>query len=188
MSTVPNNCGKEDKNKYRNKRYNNKRKNDIIPELIRKGLCPVCKERSSEISMACAGMHTYCFECIKNWAESKKELSCPECRKVCSNFIVLPVEKDKQSEELKKFIESVKIIPNPNDHGEGCTCFDDEFNNTSVYSDWTMQHYVDNKKQLELYYKTKESFSEKDLSYLIHWKLVKISSNHSHPLHVSRFN
>jgi hypothetical protein len=162
--------------KPRNNKYRNKRlaKPGEVHESIRKDMCPVCKERPAEISMTCAGMHTYCFECIKNWADSKKELSCPECRKVCPNLIVLPIEKEKQTEELKKFITSVKIIPNPRRHGKGCTCFENEFDNTAVYPDWTLQHFVDNKQQLELYHKNKDEFSESDLSKLIHWNMVSL--------------
>lgn len=151
--------------------------------------CSICRERNTEISMPCAGMHSYCFTCVKDWMVSnKKELTCPECRKVCDNIIKLPLSKEKISNEFTDFLESVKIIPNPLKHDEDCKCFQTYFDNTCVYPSWTLIHYVENKDQLELYYDTIKTTKFKDnsegLSKLIKWNIVSDDEDrHSHRRH-----
>lgn len=158
-------------------------------ECLEKDKCSVCREKNKEIAMPCAGMHSYCFECIKNWmVNNKKELTCPECRKTCDNIIKLPISKEKLSTEFNEFLESVQIIPNPLKHDEDCKCFQTFFDNTCVYPSWTLTHFVENKEQLELYYDTIKTTKFKDnpdtLSKLIKWHIVSDDDDrHSHRRH-----
>lgn len=150
-------------------------------------LCPLCKDHTTEISMPCAGMHSYCFSCIKKWFVSKKELSCPECRKTCESVIKIPNDKNKFSVEFSKFLESVKIIPNPLRHDEDCKCFQNYFDNTCIYPNWSLVHFVENKEQLELYYESIENPKYKDkideLTKLIKWSIYDEDEKHSHHRH-----
>ena len=114
--------------------------------------CPICNENDVEISMPCAGMHSYCFSCIKSWTMSAKKMTCPSCRKTCEHIIKLPVSKEKITTEFSKFLESVKIIPNPKRHDEDCTCFQTYFDNTCIYPYWSMIHFIENKDKLDFYY------------------------------------
>jgi len=161
------------------------------PECIEKDKpkCSICRERSTEIAMPCAGMHSYCFTCVKEWMESKKELTCPECRKSCDNIIKLPFQK-KISNEFFDFLESVKIIPNPLRHDDNCKCFQTYFDNTCIYPSWTLSHYIENREQLELYYDTIETIKFKGnsegLSKLIKWNIVfdDDDDRHNHHRHI----
>jgi hypothetical protein len=171
-------CNVSSKHRYRH----NKKKVNTAPQL-KKGTCTICNERDSEVSMTCAIMHSYCFECVKKWTESSKEISCPNCRKVCSSIVLLPIDREKRSKELQNFIDSVKIIPNPRRHGHDCTCFEKDFDNTAIYPDWTIQHYVDNQNQLELYTSNKEKYGHKELSQLINWNVVSFKHRNSHHMH-----
>ena len=118
--------------------------------------CSICQNQISEsVIMSCAGMHSYCFDCIVRWIESKGELSCPECRKYCTSLIIpqLGNVKDSQKEgyKLKDFLEATKVLPNPKAHSRDCTCFDDEMENTCVYPSWVIESYLMNQDQLDCY-------------------------------------
>jgi len=156
-------------------------------KLETKSICSLCKEHNTEISMPCAGMHSYCFSCIKTWLVNKKELTCPECRKKCESIIKLPFSKDKLSTEFIEFLESVKIIPNPLSHDEDCKCFQTYFDNTCVYPNWTIVHFIENKEQLELYYETIKTPKYKDntenLIKLIKWFTVSEEEDDDKPIH-----
>ncbi len=164
MEHVQTGNGNDTGNKSRRYRYRNKNKgkNNLLISFTKFTSCPICKEHNIEISMPCAGMHSYCFSCIKKWSENKKELTCPECRKVCENIIKLPILKNRLSSEFLEFLESVKIIPGPYNHNESCKCFQVYFENTCIYPDWTIAHFVENKEQLELYYEIIKSSKYKD--------------------------
>lgn len=153
-------------------------------------LCTLCKDHNVEIYMPCAGMHAYCFSCIKKWLASKKDLSCPECRKSCNSIIKMPIPKDKLSNEFNKFLDSVKIIPHPLKHDDDCKCFQSYFDNTCIYPDWSLIHFIENKEQLELYHEIIENPKYKDkidkLVKLIKWYIhnddekITHHSHHSH--------
>ncbi len=171
---------------HKKKQYRGKNKKDIQNNTI----CSLCKEHNTEISMPCAGMHSYCFGCIKKWLINKKDLTCPECRKTCENIIKLPITKNKLSSEFVEFLESIKIIPNPLKHEEDCKCFQTYFDNTCIYPNWAIIHFIENKEQLELYYETIKNPKYKDktdeLIKLIKWLTIseedlKIPHEHNHP-------
>jgi hypothetical protein len=187
--------GQQGQNKSKNRKGNWREKK---PETVQNEehtklcpVCPLCKDNNVEISMPCAGMHSYCFSCIKKWLVSKKELSCPECRKTCEDIIKIPNDKEKLSAEFQSFLESVKIIPNPLKHDEDCKCFQNYFENTCIYPNWSLIHFVENKEQLELYYESLENPKYKDktddLTKLIKWHIYdeedKAHRRHNHAGH-----
>jgi hypothetical protein len=182
------------KNRYKGKKDKFVNKNVPVPistfvsvEEMTNKTCPLCKENNAELAMPCAGMHSYCFSCIKKWLVNKKELTCPECRKICENVIKLPISKDKLSSEFLEFLESVKIIPNPLKHDEDCKCFQTYFENTCIYPNWTIIHFIENKEQLELYYETIESPKYKDkneeLIKIIKWFTISDEDEKPHRRH-----
>ena len=107
--------------------------------------CTLCNENYTEISMPCAGMHSYCFNCVNKWMVSKKELTCPECRKECENFIKLPIPKEKISKEFNEFLESVKIIPNPLRTTMIVNVFKHFLTILCIYPTWTLIHFREQK-------------------------------------------
>lgn len=169
------------KNKYR--KYKNRNKKQIQNENLT-NVCSLCKDNPVEISMVCSGMHSYCFTCVKKWLITKKELSCPECRKICDNVIKIQNDKEKLSTEFLKFLESTKIIPNPLKHDEECKCFHTYFDNTCIYPNWSIIHFIENKEQLELYYESVENPKYKDnkdlLVKVIKWVIVEEDDKHTH--------
>lgn len=126
--------------------------------------------------MTCSGMHSYCFSCIKLWVLNKRDLNCPECRKSCDDIIKFPIEKDKLTDDFKKFTESVKIIPAKLKHSENCDCYRKHFENTCMYPDWSIIHYIQNRKQLDYYYKNIGKYEDpKQLIKSINWNLVQLN-------------
>jgi hypothetical protein len=194
QSQVQNQKGGQNKGYYQNhhkrKKQNEstptepKQDSNIQPQTPQLAICSLCKDRSIEISMSCTGMHSYCFSCIKQWLVSKKELSCPECRKVCESLIKVPSDKEKLSTEFLDFLESVKIIPNPLKHDDDCKCFHAYFDNTCIYPKWSLVHFVENKEQLELYNETIKNPKYKDkpddLIKLIKWYIDDDETLHRH--------
>lgn len=173
------------KNRYRNKKKEIQTQNNTQNNTSQ--ICCLCKDLNIEICMSCIGMHSYCFNCIKKWLANKKELSCPECRKICDNIIKLPIPKDKLSKEFTKFLESVKIIPNPLKHDEECDCFKTFFENTCIYPNWTIVNFIENEEPLELYYDIIENPKYKDktddLIKLIKWFTID-EEDHIHHRHI----
>lgn len=152
---------------------------DQNTEMYDCNVCSICGIRRFEVAMSCAGMHAYCFNCIKEWYISKRELSCPDCRKVCDSLIILPVDKTAISEELINFVNSIKIIKRGHTCSDmECYCDTKQFENTCIYPCWALTQYINNKEQLEFYYKAiklpEYSVSDNKLQNLINWS-TKIS-------------
>jgi hypothetical protein len=151
----------------------------IKDRMDKKIKCSLCNERNVEITMPCAGMHSYCFQCIKKWTTEKNEITCPECRKSCDNFIKLPSGKEEISKELEEFLDSLKIIPS----AYYCDCHKNQFDNTCIYPDWTLIQYIDNIDQLILYYENINNprySNAMDLITIIKWS---IDPDHTSPQH-----
>lgn len=152
--------------KKKNKNKNRKKKASSIP-ISGENICTLCNENNVEISMCCSKMHSYCFTCIKNWADEKDQVICPECRKTCSNIAVIPSENESKSEILKDFLDSIIIIPY---HTEKmcCDCCKNELENSAILPYWTIYHYIDNIDQIKLYNKNKDI---PNIKSLINWNL-----------------
>jgi hypothetical protein len=183
------------KNRNKHKKNKNDNRNIVSCNILEKDRikCILCNENNNEISMTCAGMHSYCFSCIRQWMISKKVLTCPECRKQCDDFIKIPILKDKHSKEFKEFLESAKIIPNPMKHDDDCKCFQTFFENTCIYPYWTLINFIENKNQLELYHENIKNEKYKDnidaLSKLIKWFVISEDDDkYTHHRHSHRIN
>lgn len=138
--------------------------------------CSICKERiSDEIHLGCISMHSYCFQCIKDWYIQKKELSCPECRFISEGFIIKKNTQDMCSPELVDFLDSMKILPHPKNHKKNCKCTE----NSSFFGIWALTLYINNSDQLKIYKAASKKVDEKILLDNIKWNLSPTPINNN---------
>lgn len=131
-------------------------------------ICSICNENKDEIKLSCKKMHGFCLDCIINWKLNKKIFTCPLCRKNCNYFVILP--SNNISDNIKDFIELSNILPNPNKHNKNCICYDNEFENTSVYPVWLLELYGNNQKQLQLFKNNVKNYNDiNELRNIIKW-------------------
>jgi hypothetical protein len=132
---------------------------DITDDIDIK-ICSICQSESNdEVIMTCGGMHSYCFKCIFSWIEKKKNLICPNCRKTCSHLIIPKV----RNEDIKSFIEDIRLLRDPRRHDSNCYCYQDQFDNTCLYPKWIIAAYMENKVQLKIYKVLIKEFKESNI-------------------------
>lgn len=127
--------------------------------------CSICHLKIQDsVSMACKGMHSFCFLCIITWIGQQKKLDCcPICRGGDKYIIIKNTE-----------INNKNYLYNTLSHFSLCKPILEKIlrettnENSCLVSERVVLTYIKNEKQLQLLFESKMPLE--DLMYIINWE------------------